>query len=70
MRRGISLKVRYAVLKRDEFKCVLCGSGANKTQLRIDHKIPIVRDGTNNIENLQTLCSPCNHGKMIYENEK
>lgn len=38
--------------------------------LVIDHIIQVVRGGTNDISNLQTLCTACNHGKMIYEHEK
>lgn len=57
-------KVRFAVLKRDEFKCVYCG--ANKdggAELEIDHKISIRDGGTNDPSNLVTSCSTCNIGK-------
>lgn len=67
LRKGISLKIRYLVLRRDESKCVLCGNGAQNTALVIDHIKPVVDGGDNNIENLRTLCKPCNHGKMLTE---
>jgi len=70
LRHGISLATRYAVMKRDNFKCLICGKDSRKSQLVIDHIIPVVRGGTNDIINLRTLCRACNHGKMIYENEK
>lgn len=70
LRKGISLKNRYAVLKRDDFKCVLCGNSAKEDILMIDHVIPIVRGGNNDINNLRTLCRQCNLGKMIEEHEK
>ena len=69
-RRGISLGTRYAVLKRDELRCVLCGATGKDSQLVTDHIIPVVKGGTNEIANLRVLCRPCNHGKMIHEHEK
>lgn len=69
-RKGISLGIRYAVLKRDEFHCVLCGATAKDSQLVIDHIVPVLRNGTNDLTNLRVLCRPCNHGKMINEHEK
>ena len=67
LRRGITLKIRYQVLKRDNFKCVLCGNDAKNTLLVIDHKIPVAGGGTNDFDNLRTLCRECNHGKAILE---
>ncbi len=69
-RKGISLGARYGILKRDNFRCAICGSNALKDRLIVDHITPIVRGGTNAIDNLRTLCTACNHGKMIYEHEK
>lgn len=70
LRKGISLQKRYAILKRDGFRCVLCGTTATQTQLVLDHLVPVVKNGTNEISNLRTLCRACNHGKMLYDNEK
>ncbi len=64
--RGISLALRYEVLKRDGFRCVKCGrSPAIETEviLHIDHIHPWAKGGETTIENLQTLCSKCNLGK-------
>ena len=69
-RKGINLKIRYETLKRDNFRCVLCGQNANEEKLVIDHIIPVVKGGTNHTDNLRVLCRTCNHGKMIYEREK
>lgn len=69
-RKGICLKDRYSILKRDGFKCTLCGKTANDTILMIDHVIPVVRGGKNDLDNLRTLCRECNLGKMISEKEK
>lgn len=69
-RKGISLGVRYSILKRDNFRCTICGADAAENRLIVDHIIPIVRGGINTTDNLRTLCTACNHGKMIYEHEK
>lgn len=64
--RSISLSLRYDVLKRDNFKCVVCGKSPallHGIQLHIDHIIPWSKGGETEIENLQTLCSECNLGK-------
>jgi len=61
-RKTIQSKLRYKILKRDNFKCLLCGSTANECiRLEVDH---VDDDATNNDEsNLQTLCDRCNSGK-------
>ena len=64
--RVISDKLRYKVLKRDNFKCCACGASPAKDpsiELHIDHIIPWSKGGETTFENLQTLCSRCNIGK-------
>ena len=61
-----SKSLRYDVMKRDHFKCVLCGkSPANdpNIELHVDHIVPYSEGGETVLENLQTLCSECNLGK-------
>ena len=41
-------------------KCTGCGAIDNLT---IDHKVPLSREGTNDMENLQLLCHSCNASK-------
>jgi|SRR3989344_5499997 len=67
MRKGIQPKLRYQVMQKDGFKCVLCGKNANEDRLEIDHIKPVVYGGTNELRNLHTLCSECNKGKMLLE---
>lgn len=65
-KRNVSEKLRYRVLARDHFKCVLCGrSPASEAgvKLHIDHVIPFSRGGKTEFENLRSVCSACNWGK-------
>ena len=56
--------LRYDVLKRDDYKCVICGATASEgAQLEVDHIIPISKGGKTQMDNLQTLCKSCNRGK-------
>lgn len=69
-RQAVSLNIRFSVLKRDNFKCVKCGRSPSlnhKVELEVDHIKPIARGGTNDIDNLQTLCKDCNQGKKNRE---
>lgn len=56
----ISDKARQQVYERDGWKCVACGTADGLT---VDHKWPRIRGGGNALENLQTLCRPCNSAK-------
>jgi len=60
------LRLRFAVLRRDSFKCTACGRNPATnpgTELHVDHKIPWSRGGPTTLDNLTTLCEKCNLGK-------
>jgi len=59
----IPAKLRLEILKRDNFKCVLCGATKNEARLHVDHIIAIDRGGLLEHRNLRTLCQRCNLGK-------
>ena len=65
--RYIPLSVRVDILNRDNYKCVFCGRNADRVTLEIDHIIPFSQGGSNEIDNLQTLCFDCNRGKGARE---
>ncbi len=50
-------KIRKERLELDEYKCQNCGT-KNKI-LHIHHKIPLSKGGSNDIDNLITLCESC-----------
>lgn len=54
----------YGVLARDNWTCCSCGrTPLDGVTLEVDHIRPRSRGGTNDPENLQTLCRKCNSGK-------
>lgn len=62
--RNVSSHKRYRVLRRDGFRCCLCGrSATNGTRLEVDHRQSLHHGGSNSIDNLWTLCYECNRGK-------
>ncbi len=56
----ISGTLKYEVLKRAKFHCELCGISADVRALEVDHIIPRNLGGSDNANNLQTLCYKCN----------
>lgn len=64
--RNINVRMRFKILKRDNFKCCACGASPAKdpsVDLHVDHIIPWAKGGETVVDNLQTLCSKCNLGK-------
>jgi hypothetical protein len=59
-KKPISAKLRWAVFKRDQYRCVMCGS---EEDLTADHIHSEARGGEATLDNLQTLCRPCNAKK-------
>lgn len=63
-RRMLSASMRYDVLRRDKFRCVLCGATAKDgVQPHVDHIRPLSKGGKTEMSNLRTLCDRCNLGK-------
>jgi hypothetical protein len=66
VKRNVPLGIRFTVLTRDCFKCVLCGASPATSvtcNLHVDHIVPLAQGGRNEIKNLRTLCDSCNLGK-------
>lgn len=67
----ISPRVRARVLFRDGSRCQMCGANPARdadVQLEVDHKRPLDLGGSNDEDNLWTLCRVCNQGKRAFFN--
>lgn len=61
-------ELREEVFCRDDYTCQYCGDTAGP--LECDHVVPLIRCGSNAIENLTTACRTCNrakHTKLVGE---
>jgi len=60
----VNPKLRWQILRRDNFACVLCGRKAvDRAVLEVDHIIPVVEGGSSEDSNLRTTCFECNRGR-------
>lgn len=56
--------LRYDIMKRDGFRCTICGRGQEDgVKLHVDHIKPVSKGGETTPNNLRTLCQDCNLGK-------
>jgi 5-methylcytosine-specific restriction endonuclease McrA len=55
--------VRRYILQRDNYQCQSCGKTQQQAKLQIDHIVALAVGGSNDISNVQTLCSSCNQKK-------
>lgn len=62
-RQPLSVKIRFAVLSRDGFRCRYCGRRAPDVVLHVDHVRSRKDGGTDDPSNLCAACADCNHGK-------
>ena len=66
--RGMSSRpwsvLRRQALERDDWQCVKC---KRPGRLEVDHVIPIQDGGSNELDNLQTLCRGCHIDKSRQE---
>jgi hypothetical protein len=55
----------WEILARDKWTCCSCGRSSKEhgSILHVDHILPRSKGGTDDKENLQTLCWKCNIGK-------
>jgi HNH endonuclease len=60
---AVSKRLRYEILRRDNFTCRYCMTATPGTPLRVDHVVPVALGGTDDATNLVTSCEPCNSGK-------
>lgn len=61
-KKQLPAKVRAQVMARDGLRCVQCGCD-DIEELGVDHIIADANGGPGTLDNLQTLCRPCNSRK-------
>lgn len=58
---------KQRIFQRDNYRCVVCGLGREDgVEICADHKKPLDKNGTNAIDNGQTLCTQHNLMKKNY----
>lgn len=62
-RNSIPHAIRHEVFKKNNYRCVECGNTNKEMALEPDHIIPVSQGGTDELDNLQTLCFICNRAK-------
>ncbi|NED75321.1 HNH endonuclease [Streptomyces sp. SID9944] len=60
---AVSKRLRYEILRRDNYACRYCGATAPQVKLNVDHVIPQALGGSDKPDNLVTACADCNAGK-------
>lgn len=66
----LSLEEWKQLLRRFRFRCAYCGTRLTKNNRSLDHKIPLLRGGTNDIKNLVPSCLRCNQRKHLQTAEE
>ena len=62
--------LKRQLLNEQNRQCMYCGERKSTKTTDIDHKVPVVRGGVNDKENLQILCKPCNQRKGMQTDEE
>lgn len=68
-------RTREAVFIRDKYLCQICLKAGKLTAVELhgpnagvcDHRIPLSQGGPDTMDNLQTICQPCNVVKTLQE---
>ena len=58
--------LREYILERDNYTCQKCGYFSMTTGMAVHHIIPLCQGGTNDEDNLTTLCNTCHRKSHVY----
>lgn len=60
--------LRLSILRRDDYRCKICGSrDESGATLELDHCLPWSAGGPDDSDNLRTLCRPCNQRRSNFD---
>ncbi len=59
-RKTFSMKQRKEIYRKTEGHCYLCGEFVDFDSFEIEHKIPVSKGGSDELDNLFCACSGCN----------
>ena len=62
--------LKRSLMRRQDNTCAYCGYRRIAASMDIDHIIPVVRGGSNDENNLQVICRPCNQRKGLQTDEE
>lgn len=65
-RRALGSHVRVQILARDQYRSRMCGRSREELSLEVGDVIPVADGGTDEFQNLATLCRDYNRGKSAY----
>ncbi len=60
-------RIKQQVHERDQWTC--CGCGRVTMDLQCDHIVNTAQGGTDDLNNLQSLCKPCHDIKSLAESK-
>jgi 5-methylcytosine-specific restriction endonuclease McrA len=69
-RRKLTKEERKQLHSKYDQKCAYCGHKLNYNEMTADHIIPLHKNGTDDIENMNPACRSCNHYKSTYTTEQ
>lgn len=58
-RESLSKDERFDLIRGQSYKCMLCLNPFGSSDFEVDHIIPLEQGGTNDLANLQGLCTSC-----------
>ncbi len=62
--------LKQQLMRRQANTCVYCAYRRTAASLEIDHMVPVVRGGANDVSNLQVICRPCNQRKGLQTDQE
>ena len=69
-RRSYPNRTKQLLFERQRRRCVICGKAKTVKNFQVDHIVPVVRGGPDNVSNFQLLCPSCNQRKGIHTNQE